>query len=335
MTTYVLRSGSDVVLDAGPLVAGVRSEVADVGHRWSARGATVEPPTIVRPDRIVLPAITEPTVLRILPDGEDRFGPQTIVSLSLGHDRGGEDADRVLMDDLDLSGLTHRDLVELVPDGQRIKIIGLRTVADTRLSPVAEAARDAAREILGVPQVAPEHATDVEMVIDTSASMRPAFGDGSVVATCEVLAGVGVVVAPDRRITATAGSLGRTTVARTTPDRLAADVAAALADPSLSTGFRSAPATESGPDSGWTVIISSGVPADWQPAPRCSVVILTAATDAEAADPDAGLCRVARPGLIADPPDRGTITAAVAGLLASLRAPEQQPIGAERSGGTP
>lgn len=347
MTTYILRTGSEVAVPAAPLVAQaqpVQVGRGAFGHRWSVRGTTTQPPFIERPDRIVLPSITEPVTLRILPDqsdgrvdGPSRFEPQSVVTVVIRHDRAAADTDQVILDEVDLSGLTHRDLIQLVPDGRRIRVIGLRTAADTPLPPVAEIARDAAREVLGVPQVEADRAVELSALVDLSASMRPALGDGSVAAACDVLAGIGSVISPGRQLTAAAGALTTRRLATAPPDRFAAEVTSALAGPDQGsgdqsgtrwgTGFRSAaePAAAGSADRSRTVLVTSGVPADWSDAAganRRQLLIL--GSPGRSTDwPGAGTATVVdRGGLIARPPDREVITAAVRSLLTALQADE-------------
>lgn len=334
MTTYILRTGSEVPVPSAPLVAQLQAGGGPFGHRWSVRGTTAEPPVIVRPDRIVLPAITEPVTLRILPEpDEERFAPHSVVTVVIRNDRAGADADQVILDDVDLSGLTHRDLIQLVPDGRQIRIVGLRTAADTPLPPVAELARNAAREILGVPQVDAADAIELAVVVDTSASMRGPLSDGAAVAACDVVAGIATVIAPGRRLTGSAAALTSRRLAGAPPDRFAAEMAAALGaatadhdrdhdptpSPRLTTGFRSAAAD---PDrDGLTVVVTSGVPADRQSDASTPLLILGApgrSTDWPGA---AGATVVDRGGLISSPPDREVITAAVGSLLAAMLPP--------------
>ncbi|SDS76335.1 hypothetical protein [Microlunatus soli] len=339
MTSYILRTGSQVAVPAAPLVAQVQGG-RGFGHRWSVRGTTTQPPFIERPDRIVLPSITEPVTLRILPVDDPsrpgapvRFASQSLVTVVIRHDRAAADADQVILDEVDLSGLTHRDLVQLVPDGRQIRVIGLRTVADTPLPPVAEIARDAAREILGVAQVEPDRAVQLAAMIDLSASMRPALRDGSVAAACDVLAGIGTVIAPGRQLTAAAGTLTGRRLATAAPDRFAAEVGSALAaDGSTAgtgTGFRSGSATDQAATLDRTVVVTSGVPADWPSAPdaagagntgnRAGQLLILGSPGRSTDWPTAaGGTVIDRGALIADPPDRELITAAVKSLLTAL-----------------
>lgn len=328
MTSYILRTGSEVSVTAAPLVVQVQTGGRTIGYRWSPRGTTTEPPAITRPDRIVLPSITEPVTLRILPDPEQRFGSQSVISVLIRHDRPGPDADQVVLDDVDLSGLTHRDLVQFVPDGPQLRVVGLRTAADTRLPPVAEVARDAAREILGAPQVDDDDAVELSVLIDLSASMRPALSEGAVLGGCEVVAGVATVISPGRPLAGFAAGLEVHELGSVTPDRFAEALAAELTDArtasggdlevGTSTGFRSAVASATGSDRGRTVVISSGVPADWIEGQGRQLMILGApgcSTDW----PGAGSATVIDRGCLIDrSPGRRQIAAAVGSLLAHL-----------------
>lgn len=321
MTTYILRTGSEVTVPAAPMVAQVQAGGLPFGHRWSARGTTAQPPVIERPDRIVLPSITEPVTLRILPvETEPRFGPQSVLTVVIRHDRAGEDSDQVVLDDVDLSGLTHRDLVQLIPDGRQLRIVGLRSAADTPLPPVAEIARDAAREILGLPQVDADRAVELSARIDGSSSMLPALGDGSVTAACDVLAGMATVISPGRQLSASVAGLTERRLCSAPPERFGAEVTAALSDSgeaaagvASGTGFRTGTAP-----AGRTVLISSGIPADW-PGDRTpdGLHLLVLGSPGRSTDwPGAGEAVVVDRGrLICEPPDREAIAAAVRALL--------------------
>lgn len=201
MTTYLLREGHAVRVDAVPIAIRVQSIGAPVRHRFEIIGLHGSVRTVHRPDQVIVPVIDQPVRVSLLPEDEV-FGPQSLVTVSLAPDAptGGGDADRAVLDSVDLSGLRRRDIVIMEPDAGRIKISTIGMVTDEALPPTAEMARDAARELLGVPRLPAERRVKLAVGLDSSASMRRLPPDRLVRPALEILAGLSVVIAAEHAV---------------------------------------------------------------------------------------------------------------------------------------
>ncbi|GAB3765027.1 hypothetical protein [Microlunatus parietis] len=199
MTTYLLREGHSVRVDALPIAIRVQPVGGGpFGHRVEVAGQHGPVRTVRRPDQVIVPVIDQPVQVSLLPEGE-AFGPQSVVTVALGPDSpAGGDADRAVLDQVDLSGLHRRDIVIMEPDAGRIKISTVGVVNDEALPPTAEMARDAARGVLGLPRLPAERRVRLAVGLDTSASMRRLPPDRLVRPCLELFAGLSVVIAGDQ-----------------------------------------------------------------------------------------------------------------------------------------
>ncbi|MFC7619880.1 hypothetical protein [Microlunatus sp. GCM10028923] len=199
MTTYLLREGHSVRVDALPIAIRVQPVGGGpFGHRVEVAGRNGPVRTVRRPDQVIVPVIDQPVQVSLLPEGE-AFGPQSVVTVALGPDSpAGGEADRAVLDAVDLSGLRRRDIVIMEPDAGRIKISTIGMVNDEALPATAEMARDAARGVLGVPRLPAERQVRLVVGLDTSASMRRLPADRLVRPCLELFAGLGVVIAGDQ-----------------------------------------------------------------------------------------------------------------------------------------
>ncbi len=201
MTTYLLREGHSVRVDAVPIAirvqtvgsGSVRFRVEVEGDRGPAR-------VVRRPDQVIVPMLDQPVRVSLLPEDEV-FPPQSVVTVALGPDEpGGGDADRAVLDAIDLSGLSRREIVIMEPDAGRIKISTVGVVTDEALPAMAEMARDAARGLLGLPRLPVERRVQLDVGLDSSASMRRLPPDHLVRACLEIFAGLSVVIAADQTV---------------------------------------------------------------------------------------------------------------------------------------
>lgn len=201
MTTYLLREGHSVRVDAGPIAIRVQPVgAASVRFRVEVEGTHGPARTVRRPDQVIVPVVDQPVRVSLLPEDEV-FEPQSVVTVALGPDEpGGGDADRAVLDAIDLSGLSRREIVIMEPDAGRIKISTVGVVTDEALPPTAEMARDAARGLLGVPRLPVERRVLLEVGLDTSASMRRLPPDRLARSCLEILAGLSVVIATDQTV---------------------------------------------------------------------------------------------------------------------------------------
>ncbi|OHV02261.1 hypothetical protein [Mycobacterium talmoniae] len=157
---------------------------------------------VVRVDAhtVIVPAFTETVTVGVEPVGAATFGHDNVVHLAIGPDSPGEvDPVQVGFDPVNVSGAGAIELALLRPRGPRVEVM-VRAVADVPLSPLASMARTAARRATGNRRQSRGGALSI--AVDTSASMRWAFGDGSVGAAVDVVVGVADVVGV-QQVTAT------------------------------------------------------------------------------------------------------------------------------------
>ncbi|AMD54099.1 hypothetical protein ATO49_05620 [Mycolicibacterium fortuitum subsp. fortuitum DSM 46621 = ATCC 6841 = JCM 6387] len=151
----------------------------------------------------MLPSLTGPVTVVVRPVGTDRFGAGTLIHLAIAHDNPGDvDPVQVMFDPVDVGGDTVVTFAALTPNGTQIEV-AVSAVADTPLSPLASAARTSARKVTGR---GPGNSDgSVLLAIDTSASMRRWFADGSAFAAADIV--IGVADAPRRE--GCVGGVGR------------------------------------------------------------------------------------------------------------------------------
>lgn len=267
MPTYVLEGGGRARLPRKPLtlrVQGRSTPGADGGQpRLAAFRDGYPDHTAITPmpGMLVLPRVEGDTVVRVLPESGKTFGSASVLSLSAAIEiHGDTDPERAVMSSIDVSGLNSRDLVTVSPCDGELEVVAMGLVADVPLPELASKARDLARELLGTERVPDELTVGLDLVVDTSASMRPYVLDGSVAAVVEVVAGVSRVVSGDHDLTATLSSARSTPLPPTAPDALPQVVHDALVAAPMTTGFRSV--TAKAGDSSISCVISDSIPAD-------------------------------------------------------------------------
>lgn len=204
MATYMLQGTARTMLPRRPVTVNAQVQPPSAGLRVVARGVDGRNPGVLapQPGTVVLPAVQSDTVIGVEPAGDERvFPPGTTVLLSLtaSHGRGSE-KEVVVLDPIDVSGLSHRDLVRLVVHGDELMVTAANATVETAVGELSSEARRATRAVLGVDRVDPSSAANVVIGLDRSASMAGALADGSVVAAVEVLVGVALVVADGRKI---------------------------------------------------------------------------------------------------------------------------------------
>ncbi|MFW6598194.1 hypothetical protein ACQBAU_15920 [Propionibacteriaceae bacterium Y2011] len=247
MPTYVLEGGKSITLPARPVT--IRLQASNARARLSAIGLD-GPVRSITPAAglLVVPQVDQTITVQALPDGADRFGPGSLLNLTVGYEsRQDLDPDRGVLNGLDVSGLMRRDIVTLDPEGDRIRVSVLGpAAAEAPLPPGAAMARDAAREILGTDQLTGRYAVDAVVAVDVSASMRPLLTDGTVAQVVDILAGVHRVIGrpADESLRACLVAGRARWLPTTPPERLTAAVTEAVADLPLTTGFRASEALQ-------------------------------------------------------------------------------------------
>lgn len=267
MPTYVLEGGSAATLPARPLtfrVQGQRQNEVLIEAR-TPDGDQIAAAITPMPGVLVLPQVSGPTQIRVRPAKARTFASGTVVALAgTIESRTDPDPERAVLNGVDLSGLSHRDLVEVVPVDGVLQLTALGVVADTPLPPLAARARDIARELLGMERVPQGIVAPLEIVVDASASMRILAVDGSVGPALEVIIGVSRVTAGEEAVTVELTATHPRSVPASSPAEIPQAVHQALQSVPLATGFRS---RRTGYASGWgpqavRCVLSDGVPAD-------------------------------------------------------------------------
>lgn len=267
MATYVLDGRSAATLARRPLAAriavsgtpninGVRlvARTADGG----ASGAVVE----TAPTMLIIPHVTEEIVIGAVPQGGELFAPGTIVHVSIGPDSATDyEADVAQLTPRDVSGLGFIKLASIAPGlADTVTVTTWLTRPDSKLPPLAEAARVAARGALNVDQVEGHRARPVRLFVDASASMAPLFAAGMVAAAGDIVAGLAEVVSGGSEV-----ALGLLGPAAAPAAPVATDgVGAALSTaPAQGYGLSGGPVLPAAPGT-LTVLVTDAVPADGQ-----------------------------------------------------------------------
>ncbi|MDN5726785.1 MAG: hypothetical protein L0G99_12765 [Propionibacteriales bacterium] len=271
MPTYVLEGGTSITLPAKPVTVRLHSQADPVRLTVLVDGSEIQAITPM-PGHLVVPRVDAPTTIRVTPAGDgQRFGGGAVLNLMVGHDARSElDPDRGVLNSLDVSGLTQRDILLLEPEGSgeqsriRVTVLG-PAAAEAPLPPGASVARDAARELLGTDHIQASTAVNAVVAVDVSASMLSAVADGTVAAAVEIVAGVHRVIGkPGDSLRACLVGRRARWLPPAAPESLAASLRQECADLDLVTGFRSAAALSSpgGRADTITWLITDGVPAD-------------------------------------------------------------------------
>jgi hypothetical protein len=162
------------------------------GAELDVRAGADQPVVRSTAHQAVLPRMTSPVTVAVRPVGTARFAPGTVIHLAIAHDNPGEvDPVQVLFDPVDVSGDAGVVFAALRPHGSHIEV-GVSAVADPPLSPLGSAARSSARQVIG--RGPPQSDGPLVVALDTSASMRPWFADGSVAAATDIVVGVAAAV---------------------------------------------------------------------------------------------------------------------------------------------
>ncbi len=173
-------------IPVGPLSISITGSVHDAA--LDIHGAPGQPLVRSSPQHVVLPSLSGPLTIAVRPAFTTQFGAGTVVHLAIAHDVPDEaDPVQVLFDPVDVSGDAAVVFAELRPAGHHIEV-AVTAAADTVLSPLAAAARSSARRLIGRDR----HQAQAELVValNSSASMRPWFADGTAAAATDVAVGV-------------------------------------------------------------------------------------------------------------------------------------------------
>jgi hypothetical protein len=187
MPIYVLGARTrSVAIPNQALALTISGSVRDA--ELHIRAAADQPVVRSSAHLTVLPSVTGRLTISVEPVRDGSFGPNTVIHLSIGPDAPGDvDPVQVVFDPIDVTGDSGVELATLTPAGARIEV-AVSAVADRPLSALGTAARVAARGVIGRRS---EPSTGAVLIaVDTSASMRSAFADGSVPAAVDIVVGV-------------------------------------------------------------------------------------------------------------------------------------------------
>lgn len=204
MPTYTLDENRSARLPRGVLTIRLTS---DQRARLSVTAQGHELVGLVRPTAtmLVVPRVPERALIAVAPDAaRATFEPGTVsITISVGEDAGAN-PDLVVIEDVEVSGLRGRDLAVLESDASGVVVTGMvgAGLAAPLASDLADGARVATREILGVERVPAEEAVGVVVAVDHSASMARHHVNGSVRAAVDLVVGVATVTATERGVTA-------------------------------------------------------------------------------------------------------------------------------------
>lgn len=255
MPTHVLEGDNPVVLPAKPVTFRI-SGASGVELSMLIDGRRDERALRPVPDKMIVPVVDQPAVVRATPVGGGTFGSNTVVSCTAEIEvRGDHDPERAVLAQADLSGLTGRDLIDVVPDGRGLTLRALGLVSQTELPELAARARDMAREVLGAERAPESERADLTILVDCSASMRPIMTEGSLVAALEVLVGVAQVTSDAVHVRLAGAS------PRDLPEVPVAELARSSADAAMSEPLAGSVRLDAAP-SGRTCIVSDAVTGD-------------------------------------------------------------------------
>lgn len=204
MPTHMLDGPGRARLPRRPVTASLSVSGSAGGVRLEAHSEGSEDAAAIlpRPSTMIMPNVQSHTVIRLVPEGEERVFPDgTTVRLTIGTEATSEHEDElVVLSELDVSGLSFRDVAALDVVHEVLEVSAMGVVRDTVLTSLAVSARAAARTVLGVDRVPDEASVNLVLAVDMSASMGPAIRNGSVAALAEVLFGLSHVVAAGKRL---------------------------------------------------------------------------------------------------------------------------------------
>ena len=267
MPTYLLDGDSEARISDAPLSVVLGTAANQAAFLLEAVAEDALPVITPKPGMLVLPKLSTRTALRVRPVGAQVFPENSVVSLTVTlNNQSDPDPERIVVSQVDVSGLSHRDLVILEPVDGYIQARSSLATFDTTLGDLALQARVATRELLGTEHVDGTSAINVVVAIDASASMLTLTRDGLVSAVVDVLVGVSQVVSPGRDVSAAIVTSSVRWVESATASGLSAAVRQAQEETPLTTGFRSAHPALIGraPDQNTvTYIVTDGVPADY------------------------------------------------------------------------
>jgi hypothetical protein len=267
MPTYLLEGTNEVRLTVRPLNMTVRVEGTGV-EAWLevTQGGRPVPSVVRPPSMVILPRVEAPTTVSVIPTGRERFPSQTVVHFSVAvEDRESGDPQRAVLVPVDVSGLDRKDLVSVELVDGALSLRAAQNKEDADLGALGNAARVAARELLGVQSLDESTAVTMNIAVDGSGSALRLARNGTFAGLIRVLTGVAQVVTNGTEISA--GVIGNS--AERFPSQTLAALPQSVQDAQLSripsNGFRSVPwlpGTQPDDPNAITYLLTDSLPAD-------------------------------------------------------------------------
>lgn len=273
MPTYMLEGSARVELSARPLeislvMEGPAEARIDVFENDALVPGVVRP----RPDLVIVPGVTNPLTLRLVPVGGGSFPAGSIGHVSVRVNAPGAlDPERAVLEAVHVEGLASRDVLQISKSANGLEVAallgqtgGASTVVE--LEPLASTARVHATELLGVQRVAPDELRPIAVAVDSSASFRSRIADGSAAAVLALIEGVASVLGEDSVVPAV-GLGARATVLNRSDENRLSSVLDELAGTTPGTGLshrvieQPLPANDA---RGVVIVVSDDLPADFE-----------------------------------------------------------------------
>jgi hypothetical protein len=218
-----------------------------------------------RPSQMIVPRVDDGAniAVRVLTgQGRSLFAEGTTVNLTIRTDRTHDvEGDVVVVRDVPVSGLAYCDLVDIAAqDATRLQVTALAIPRNTPLGPLAAAARDATRHILGSDDSM--SARSLLVAVDMSVSMMGAFDDGTVAAATDIVAGLSDVIGIGQELRVCLLAEEPVLLPPAEPADLAAATMTEVRRTGLGCGFRSMAGLPVLADGGVTFVVTDAVPAD-------------------------------------------------------------------------
>ncbi|QCB96210.1 hypothetical protein E5206_04095 [Arthrobacter sp. PAMC25564] len=267
MPTYLLEGTNEVRLTVRPLNMTVRVEGGGVEAWLEVTQGGRSVPSVVRPpSMVILPRVEAATTVSVIPTGRDRFPSQTVVHFSVAvEDRESGDPQRAVLVPVDVSGLDRKDLVSVELVDGALSLRAAQNKEDSDLGALGNAARVAARELLGVQSFDDGAALTMNIAVDRSGSALHLARNGTFAGLVRVLTGVAQVITNGTDISA--GIIGNS--AERLPSQPLVALPQSVQDAQLSripsNGFRSAsrlPWTQPDNSNSLTYLLTDSLPAD-------------------------------------------------------------------------
>jgi hypothetical protein len=207
-----------------------------------------------RPGMLVIDDVPGQLVVAVAPRLGGSFPSPTVAHLTISTEPeiAGFDGDRIIVPSIDAAGSGRRELVTITRRAAYYHVERMDPEEPIGLSPIAEAVRVTARQLIGADRV--PHPMPLSVVVDTSASMASAISAKAVNDAVEVLAGVATVVTSDNRLSLFTGPSTSTTTAQDASRMVQSALEASRRKSSF------APADAPAPDGAITFIVTDGIP---------------------------------------------------------------------------